>query len=256
MSNSAWDEQIVVKGAGVPTGVYETVFKDVVRENKVVQYRSGLSGQKVIGKEYDSLDADQKAIVDGIPDEYWPQRPNDDAPRMKAAFIDQYRFIFTDPKTGTDLKFGAVFPVVQYSKDGTVISASNKGLVDFIIQATGAPIVAGDTFTVRDYIKPGDEFRLELVKNGNFTEIDKTSVVKKELAKPIVKGVEALSPKAKELLDFLKANYQGRPKRDVVDLYSTGQFGTLQETMSAWQEIMKNVPYSSDGKTLDFSEAV
>jgi len=26
--------------------------------------------------------------------------------------------------------------------------------------------------------------------------------------------------------------------------------------MSAWQEIMKNVSYSSDGKTLDFSEAV
>ena len=35
MSNSAWDEQIVVKGAGVPTGVYETVFKDVDRKSVV-----------------------------------------------------------------------------------------------------------------------------------------------------------------------------------------------------------------------------
>lgn len=256
MSNSAWDEQIVVKGAGLQTGVYETTFKDVVRENKVVQNRSGLGGQKVIGKEYDTLTADQKAIVDGIPDEYWPQKPNEDAPRMKAAFVDQYRFIFTDPKTGTDLKFGAVFPVAQYSKDGTVIYAGNKSLVDFISRATGAPIVPGDTFTIRDYIKPGDEFQLELVDNKNFIEIDKNSVVKKELAKPIVKGVEALSPRAKDLLEFLKKDYQGRPKRDVVDLYGTGQFGTLQETMAAWQEIMKNVPYTSDGKTLDFSEAV
>lgn len=82
-------------------------------------------------------------------------------------------------------------------------------------------------------------------------------MIKKELAKPVVTGVEALSPKAKELLEYLKANMQGQPKRAVVDLYQTGQFGTYQETTAAWQEIMRNVKYTADdGKTLDFSEAV
>ena len=256
MSNSAWDEPVEVKGAGMKEGRYDVVAKDVVRENKVVLNREGLKGTGVISKEYDSLDAAHKAIVDAIPDAFWPPTKDGEAPRVKAAFVDQYRFIFNDPNTGKDLSFGAVFPIKQYSKDGTVISTNNKALVDFMVRATGAPIAVDDTFKISDYIKPGDAFVLELVKKGGFTEIDPMSVVKKELAKPVVTGVEALSPKAKELLEFLKANYQGRPKREVVDLYGTGQFGTLQETMSAWQEIMKNVSYSSDGKTLDFSEAV
>lgn len=256
MSNSAWKEQIVVKGAGMPEGTYAVTLKDIVTEKKVVQNRSGLAGQSVITKEYDSLDADQKTLVDSIPDEFWPKKANDKEARKKAAFVDQVRFVFNDPATGNDLKFGAEFVIAQYGKEGDVLSSSNKTLVDFVTKATGAPIAAGDTFTLEDFFKPNEEFVLTLVKNGGFTEIDPDSVVKKELAKPIVKGAAALSDRAKTMLDWLKANMQGHAKREIVDLYGTGQFGTFQETTQAWQEIMRNVVYTKDGKTLDFSEAV
>ena len=256
MSNSAWEDQVIVKGAGLSEGIYEVVLKDIQKESKVVQNRMGLAKQQVIGKEYDALTADQKILVDSIEDEYWPQRPTDKEARKKAAFIDQVRFIFNDPATNTDLRFGAVFPVCQYSKDGTVISSSTKSLTDFVTRATGAAVAPGETFKYSDFFKPGDEYVLELIKKGNFTEIDPNSVVKKELAKPIVRGIEALSENAAKLLEYLKANYQGRPKRDVFDLYNDPQFGGYQAATLAWQEIIKNVPYTKDGKTLDFSEAV
>lgn len=257
MSNSAWDEVVSVKGAGMAEGMYDVTLKDIMQEKKVVQNRTGLAGKSVIGKEYEALDADQKAIVDAVEDEYWPQRPTDKEARKKAAFVDQVRFVFNEPKTGTDLRFGAVFQNGQYAKDGTVLSSSNKNLVDFITRSTGAPIVAGDAFKFADFFKPGDAFVLTLIKKGNFTEIDPNSVMKKELAGPIVKGTAALSAKATTLLDYLKANMQGKSKREIADLYGMGIGGmSYQETQQAWQEIMKNVPYTKDSKTLDFSEAV
>ena len=106
-----------------------------------------------------------------------------------------------------------------------------------------------------DFFKPGDEFVVTVVSRNNFKEIDANSIIKKELAKPIVTGIEALSDGAKEMLDWLKGNMTGRPKRDIADIYGSGQFGTYAETQAKWQEIMKNVPYTKDGKTLDFSEA-
>jgi len=131
-----------------------------------------------------------------------------------------------------------------------------KALTDFITRATGIPVEPGDEFKLSDFFKPGDEFVLTIVKDkGGFSRIDPKSIVKKELAQPIVTGKEALSDRAKALLEYLKANYQGRPKRDILELYGSGQFGSYQETTAAWQEIMKNVKYTSDGKTLDFSEA-
>ena len=257
MSNSAWYEQIVVKGAGLPEGQYEVTIKGIEHEYKVVQNRAGLAGKSVISKEYEALDATQKALVDGIDDEYWPQRPGDKEARKKAAFVDQVRFVFNEPKSGTDLKFGATFPNAEYSKDGTVINSSNKKLVDFIVRSTGAPLVAGDAVKFSDFFKMGDAFVLTLIKKGNFTEIDPNSVMKKELAGPIVKGTAALSAKATTLLEYLKANMQGKSKREIADLYGMSIGGmSYQETQQAWQEIMKNVPYTKDSKTLDFSEAV
>jgi hypothetical protein len=256
MSNSAWDETIVVKGAGLPEGQYLVKIIDIIRENKVVQNRVGLGGKGIVTKEYDSLTAEQKAIVDATPEEFWPVRATDkdQTPRKKIAFIDQYRFVFNEPASGTDLKFGAEFDINRYDAVGNRIGGG-KALTDFITRATGAPIEAGDEVKLTDYFKPGDEFVVTLVKNGSFTEMDPNSIMKKELSKPVVKGKEALSVRATTMLEFLKANYQGRPKRDIVDLYGSGQFGTYAETTAAWQEIMKNVSYSKDNKTLDFSEA-
>ena len=256
MSNSAWDEKVVIKGSGIAEGRYETTLKDIIREEKVVLFREGLrnAGKGITNQEYASLTADQKAVVDSVGDEFWPLGPNDKEPRKKIAFVNQYRFVFNEPKSGSDLKYGAVFVIDAFDASMNRIGGG-KALTDFITRATGVPVNVGDEFKLSDFFKPGDEYVLEIINKNNFKEIDPKSIVKKELAKPIVKGVEALSDRAKGLLEFLKANYQGRPKRDILDLYGSGQFGTYQETTAAWQEIMKNVKYSKDGKTLDFSEA-
>ena len=255
MSNSAWDEVVKVAGAGLAEGQYEVTLKDIVRENKVVQFREGLRGKKgIINQEYDALTADQKTLVDSLPDEFWPLGPKDTTPRKKTAFVNQIRFVFNDPKSGTDLKYGAVFATDIFDAAGNRMGGG-KSLVDFITRATGIPTEVGDEIKFSDIFKMGDAYVLSLIKKNNFTEIDPNSVMKKELAKPIVRGKEALSDRAKQMLEFLKANYQGRPKRDVVDLYGSGQFGSYGETTAAWQEIMKNVKYTTDGKNLDFSEA-
>ena len=256
MSNSAWDEKIVIKGSGIAEGTYEVTLKDIIREEKVVQFREGLrsNSKGIVGKEYSILDESQKAIVDGVGDEFWPLGPNDKEARKKTAFVTQYRFVFNEPKSGSDLKFGAVFPIDLYDASGNRMGGG-KAFTDFITRATGVPVNPGDEFALKDFFKPGDEYVLDVVTKNNFKEIDPKSITKKELAKPVVKGMEALSDRAKQLLEFLKANYQGRPKRDILDLYGSGQFGSYQETTAAWQEIMKNVKYTKDGKTLDFSEA-
>jgi len=253
MSNNVWDEKVTASGAGIAEGTYVVTLKDIERENKVVQNRSGFAGKKIIGKQYDSLDADQKSLVDSTGDEYWPPRGTEE-PRKKIAFMDQYRFIFTEPKSGMDLRFGATFDINRYDAAFNRIGGG-KALTDFITRATGVPINPGDEFKLGDFFKPGDEFVVTVVSRNNFKEIDANSIIKKELAKPIVTGIEALSDGAKEMLDWLKGNMTGRPKRDIADIYGSGQFGTYAETQSKWQEIMKNVPYTKDGKTLDFSEA-
>ncbi len=256
MSNSAWDETVKVKTAGLPEGTYEVELKDIVREDMVVLFKEGLrSIKEVSNKEYADLTSDQKAKVDSQVDEYWPARKEGDQPRIKASFVDQYRFVFVDPATGSEMRQGATFPIQNYNAAKQPITGAGKSLTDFITRATGIPVAAGDEFKLSDFFKHGDKYVLNIVKVKNFSQIDPASVMRKELAKPIVKGKEALSERAKTMLEYLKANMQGRPKRDIVDLYGTGQFGTYPETTAAWQEIMKNVKYTSDGKTLDFSEA-
>lgn len=256
MSNSAWGEKVTVKGVGLAEGQYEVELKDIIREDMVVLFKEGLrSIKEVSNKEYASLTADQKAVIDSQVDEFWPARKEGDQPRIKASFVDQYRFVFVDPASGTEMRQGATFPIQNYNAAKQPITGAGKSLTDFITRATGIPVAVGDEFKLSDFFKPGDKYVLSIVRVKNYSQIDPTSVMRKELAKPIVRGKEALSDRAKTMLDYLKANLQGKPKRDIVDLYGTGQFGSYQETTAAWQEIMKNVKYTSDGKTLDFSEA-
>lgn len=256
MSNSAWNEKVVVKGQGLAEGQYEVELKDIVRENMVVLFKEGIrSIKEVSNKEYETLTAEQKAVVDSQTDEFWPPRKATDTPRIKASFVDQYRFVFVDPKTGTEMKQGATFPIQNYNATKQPIDGAGRTLTEFITRATGIPVETGDELVMGDLFKPGDKYVLSIKKVKGYSQIDPESVMKKELAKPIVKGKEALSDRAKQMLEFLKANYNGRPKRDVVDLYGSGQFGSYAETTAAWQEIMKNVKYTTDGKTLDFSEA-
>lgn len=263
MSNSAWDEQIIIKGAGIAEGTYDVTLVDIQKESKVVMFREGLRDRStgkaypgIINQQYDSLDADKRAIVDSVGDEFWPLGPNDKEPRKKVAFVDQYRFVFNEPKSGTDLnKYnGSTFVINNYDASGNRIGGG-KALTDFIARATGVPITPGDEFKLSDFFKPGDKYVISIVTKGSYKEIDPNSIVRKELAKPIVKGPDALSPAAKEMLDWLKVNYQGRPKKDILELYDSGQFGDRTATVAKWQEIMKNITYTKDGKTLDFSEA-
>ena len=101
MSNSAWDEKVVIKGAGLAEGHYEVELKDIIREDMVVLFKEGLrSIKEVSNKEYANLTAEQKSIVDTQTDEYWPVRKEGEQPRIKASFVDQYRFVFVDPATG------------------------------------------------------------------------------------------------------------------------------------------------------------
>ena len=59
MSNSAWDEKVVIKGAGLAEGQYAVTLKDIVREDKVIQFREGLrsNSKGIVGKEYAALTA-------------------------------------------------------------------------------------------------------------------------------------------------------------------------------------------------------
>jgi len=124
MSNKAWDEKIVIRSGGIPEGTYVAQLVDIIREDKVVQNRMGLSGKQIVQKEYDSLSPEQKAIVDATPAEYWPARPNDTSPREKTAFVDQYRFIFRIPSENNyEIRSGAEFPInlwVLPEKDSVV----------------------------------------------------------------------------------------------------------------------------------------
>ena len=47
MSNNVWDEQVTASGAGIAEGTYVVTLKDIERENKVVQNRSGFAGKKI-----------------------------------------------------------------------------------------------------------------------------------------------------------------------------------------------------------------
>lgn len=233
---SAWDEPVIVQGKNLSEGMYEVELTDIQKSEKVVLFREALRGTKgIIGKEYDSLDADSKNTVDNAPVDTWPDG------RQKQTLSDRVSFVFTEPISGITFKYGAQFDM------------PSKRLNDFIARATGVTISAGEEIKFGQLFKPGDKF-VAMIKRGQsgYMDIDPSTIMKKDLANPSVVGT-ALSERATKLLEYLKANYQGRPMKDIVDVYNSGMFGTFTETANAWNEIKAHMSTTRDGKTLDFS---
>jgi hypothetical protein len=251
MATSAFEEPLVTgSGSKLTEGEkYVVELTDIVSQKKVVTFREALRGKKtadgksIIGKEYDSLPADMKALVDNTPEEYWPLRDGETEQRAKNKFTDRIVFQFREPTTDVKFLFDAQFDV------------PSKKLREFVERSTGMVVKGDEGYTWGNLYKKGDKFIATIIKRGNFLGIDTDSIVKEALHGPLESAGSAsgeLSPTAQKLLEYIKGNMIGKPKSAVFDLFDTGQFGTYAETQKAWTEIQKKTKVSLDGKTFGF----
>jgi len=259
-AEQAFDKPMNFGGAKLVDGrQYKLELVDITIRPRVVSYREEWKGMKGLsGVEYDKLTPENKAIVDNAPIEYWEPRDGKE-PAPKDKFESRITFQFREPEA--DVK--SIFLQYKMKENGF----PSPDLRKFVTTATGIT-VDGNDFTWGDIFKAGDKF-VGVVKaksggNGNLYEIEKNSLVREELAAPIVTGAAAvgtLSDNAKALYEFIKANLNGQPKGKIVEHLKTGAGGAIgpaddgkaryNNTFEAWTEIRKSgVKYlSDDGKT-------
>ena len=250
MSESAWNTPIDVTSGGVPVGRQNFELADITKKTKVINYMDAFKGIKgLVNKEYAELDAAQQKIVDEAPREFWKPRnkKEEENPREKQRFGDQIEitFTYTDPEKGTKHDLPARFPT------------PGPALGNFITRATGITVGPSDDVKFADVFKKGDKFVAEVEKNdAGFSNIKIPTIMKAELAAPVVTGTAALGSKETELLEYLKANFTGKRLGDITTVYGSGQFGSYPETSALWKKIVQSgVKYTTDKKTFNFVEA-
>lgn len=228
---------------------YSIELTDLISQNKVVAFRDALRGIKnaegksIIGKEYDTLSADMKKIVDETPAEYWPLKEGETEQKEKQKFVNRIIFQFREPESDVKFLYDAQFDV------------PSKKLGEFVTRATGMVIKGDEGYTWGNMFKKGEKFVATVIKRGNFLGIDVGSVVKEALSGPVANSGKSgeLSPAAQKLLDYIKSNMVGQKKSVIFDLFDNGEFGTYAETQKAWTEIQRSgTKISLDGKTFGF----
>ena len=249
MAQSAFEEPLVTGSTQklIEGQKYVVELTDIIKQNKCVAFKEALRGKKdangksIIGKEYDSLSPEMQALVDGAPAEFWPLGPGETEPREKARFVDRITFQFLEPESGVKFLYDAQFDM------------GSKKLGEFVSKATGMLVKGDEGYTWGNLFPKGSKFVGTVVKRGNFLGLDVNSIVKKELAGPVVDGASVpgeLSETAKKLLEHIKTNMVGKSKASVFDLFDSGQFGTYTETQKAWTEIQRSgIKISEDGRT-------
>jgi hypothetical protein len=267
MAENAWNTKIEVTSGGVPAGRQNFELTNITKKTKVVNYIGAFKGIRgLVNKEYAELDANQQKIVDDAPKEFWEPRNDKEKanPREKQRFGDQIvlTLTYTDPEKGTKHDLDARFPT------------PGPALGNFITKATGITVGPSDDIKFADVFKPGDKFVAEVEKNdAGFSNLKIPTIMKAELAAPIVTGTAALGPKETELLEYLKKNYTGKRLGDITNIYqagdqavsadpnaakydpANGRFGSYPEASALWRNIVgANVKYTTDKKTFNFEQ--
>lgn len=253
MSTSCFEEPLNFGGAKLTEGKkYEIELTDIVKDEKVVAYNSNFTGKGVIGKVYDNLDGDKKALVDNTPAEMWEARDGKPATE-KPKFVNRITFQFREPETDTKFMYDAQF-------DMTLDNFPTKKLREFVTRATGMSIQGDEGFAWKDLFKKGDRFVAIVTRKDNFFRLNVDSIMKAELSGPVAVGdVSNLSPDAQALYNYIKSNLVGQKFKSVVEVYPTGAGGAIVsdaagdayvKTANAWAEIRQSgISYSTDGET-------
>ena len=256
MSTSAFEEPLVVSGSVsklVEGQKYVVELTDIVKQDKCVAFRESLrgktdaAGKSIINKEYALLSPDLQVFVDNAAPDFWKLTERDikegkTEPREKAKFVNRITFQFREPESDVKFLYDAQFEV-----------PSTK-LSNFVARATGIIPTGDEGYTWGNLFPKGSKWVAVVNKRGNFMGIDVDTLVKEELAGPVVAAVKGeLSDTAKALLEYIKGNMVGKPKSSVFDLFDSKQFGTYTETQKAWTEIQRSgIKISLDGKTFGF----
>jgi hypothetical protein len=222
---------------------YKVVLEDLKIKTKIVSYRKEWEGKKGLsGVEYDKLTPENKEIVDNAPIEYWEPKDGKEA-QPKAKFEDRITFQFREPEEDEKRIY------LQFKmKEG---GWPTQKLREFVTKATAMQIDGSEGFMWGDIFKKGDEFVGIVKANGNMYTLEPDSVVKAELAPPIVKGdITTLSENAQKLYAFIKDNLNGSPRSEIAKSLKTGANGTIgpendekaryNATFAAWTEIRRS----------------
>jgi hypothetical protein len=248
---NAFEEDMNFGASALKPGVqYDVQLVGLNHLEKVVKYNSSIRDEgkrlKVFNKEYATLDTAQKQLVDSAEPDKFPS--GDEVPRFIDKLVFQFEVVSDDPKTnGIKLStdFDMAYPTAK----------PGKALREFVAKSSGVVVTGEEGFKWKDVFKPNEMFVTKVVTdeaNPQFSRIDTSTLVKKNMSPSVKAGGADLTDKAKALLEYIKGNLNGKPIGKVVDLYNTGQFGSEQETKTAWSEIQSKVAYTKDGKTFGF----
>lgn len=243
----------------LPAGQYTIVLSDIICEENV----AAISGDRVPkdlmkairGKEKATLDPELIREVEALdmgPDFFF----QDGSPKPR--WQNRTVFKFVDKVSGKKLScsfFG-----------GPAISTGDKGLAAFIMNATGINPLEKVGGLWDDLFKPGDEFTAAVKENGNFTNLDTTTIRKVGLPPlPQKEGTDngsvnvgEFSKMASILLQYLEGPGKGISPSEIGQIHTKGitiegvalnDFGPIAH---AWAEIKaKTASYLDDtGKIL------
>ncbi len=255
MATDAFEEPLNFGGSKLTEGrTYTIELTEIIKQNKVVAPSTILKGKGVVGKEYDALTDAEKKIVDDSPVEMDTRAGR--TPREKPKFINRITFQFVEPDSQIKFLYDAQF-------DMSLDNYPTKKLRDFVQRATGISVQGDEGFTWGTLFKRGEKFLAAVRRNGAYFGIDIDTIVKAQLAAPVVVGEEGLSVDAKSLLEYIKNNLVGEQFSVIVDVFTSGAGGAIvtdangdayAKTRDAWAELrQKSVSFSLDGKTFGFA---
>jgi hypothetical protein len=251
MAKSMLKEAVKLEKFGkVPAGNYIITLDDILLEENVVSiYSESIPKdfmKSIRNKEKVNLTEEQIRQIEAFD---LGAKGNFDDGQPKPRFQNRINFIYHDEQGN------------KHSHQIWGGPKLNKALTKFIEQATGIDMNEHYNQTWSDIIKIGDKFNVYIKLEGDFNNLDVTTIRKVGLtALPNQEGAAhntdgGFSPMASALLKYLQAEGKGMESRDIAVLHNKGvvvdgitlnDFGSI---VSAWGEIKAKVKQSVvDGK--------
>lgn len=214
MSRSILNDKIEFAGK-LPEGSYTFTFNDILIEENVMSISGANVPQGLFGKEKATLTPEQIALVEKLD----PGRFEHGNQDVKPRYQNRTTFVFTEDQSGTSVK--------AQLWGGPKI---NKGIKEFLEQATGADLskVVGNAFV--NIIKPGEKFTgvMEVAKKGDFTNLNLKTVRKVGLPPlanvttgPTVNSA-GFTDMEEKVLKYLEGDGKGMKLADVPEIYNKG----------------------------------
>lgn len=237
MAKSAFNEKFSFGGGVLTAGErYTIVLRDVILREGVVAYNPALTGTGLLGKEVETLDDDQKQLLEDTSPLTW----DDGTERPKTE--DVIVLVFEEPESGIKTgNFDITFRVSGAKPE--------RRFREFLERVTGKT-VGDEPFTIGDYLQPGMEFTAVATTKGNFSSFDRDSI------EPAVSGGDGSVPKvdraaiSARILKVFKANAEalnGKPASILFgklrEFNDQGEFSDIDwiELVGAYQEVKPKV---------------